>query len=187
MRTSKQARRLFVAVFLLTVASSAWAEVCKGSKVPRTELAENDAQAVLSQDEQGDALQTHLPFGQPACPHLLPEREYILCYDPADRVALWAAYKLRAEDLVSAERLDAFRTDPRLSGDESASCADYAGTGYARGHAVPRDDMNRSPAAQANTFFLSNMSPRSPPSTAASGPAWSAWCGTTPNTMDRCM
>jgi hypothetical protein len=25
---------------------------------------------------------------------------------------------------------------------------------------VPRDDMNRSPAAQANTFFLSNMAPQ---------------------------
>jgi endonuclease G len=67
---------------------------------------------------------------------------------------------LTAEAVVSSQRLDAFRTDPRLSDDENAHCDDYAGTGYARGHAVPRDDMNRSPAAQANTFFLSNMSPQ---------------------------
>jgi DNA/RNA endonuclease G (NUC1) len=75
-------------------------------------------------------------------------------------VALWAAYKLTADDVVTAQRLDAFRTDPRLTDDETAHCDDYAGTGYARGHAVPRDDMNRSPAAQANTFFLSNMAPQ---------------------------
>lgn len=28
------------------------------------------------------ALAIHLPFGQPACPKLLPGREYILCYTP---------------------------------------------------------------------------------------------------------
>jgi endonuclease G len=66
------------------------------------------------------------------------------------------------EDLVKATRLDAFRTDPRLTDTESAHCADYAGSGYDRGHIVPRDDMNRTPAVQANTFFLSNMTPQTP-------------------------
>jgi DNA/RNA endonuclease G (NUC1) len=142
------------------LAASAWAEVCKGSKVSRTNLVQYDAYAVLPQDVQQTAIQTHLPFGEPACPHLLPEMEYVLCFDPVNRVPLWAAYRLRAEDVVSARRLDAFRTDPRLSEDENPACGDYAGSGYARGHLVPRDDMNRSPAAQANTFFLSNMAPQ---------------------------
>jgi DNA/RNA endonuclease G (NUC1) len=153
-------RPLVALLLVLPLSGAAWAEVCKGSKVPKAELAQYDAQVDLTAPEREAALQTHLPWGQPACPKLLPGKEYILCYDPGNRVALWAAYNLRAEDVVSAQRLDAFRTDPRLSVDENASCSDYAGTGYARGHAVPRDDMNRSPAAQANTFFLSNMSPQ---------------------------
>jgi DNA/RNA endonuclease G (NUC1) len=145
---------------VLCLLPSAWAEVCKGSKVPKADLAQYDAQAVLSSTDQEAALQSHLPYGQPTCPKLLPQQEYILCYDPGTRVALWAAYKLTAEDVVSAQRLDAFRTDARLTADENAHCDDYVGTGYARGHAVPRDDMNRSSAAQANTFFLSNMAPQ---------------------------
>ena len=40
------------------------------------------------------------------------------------RVALWAAYKLTADDVVTAQRLDAFRTDPRLTDDETAHCDD---------------------------------------------------------------
>lgn len=59
-------------------------------------------------------------------------------------------------------RRNAFRTDPRLTAQESSHCADYAGTGYDRGHIVPRSDMNRSRGAQANTFFLSNMAPQTP-------------------------
>ncbi len=64
--------------------------------------------------------------------------------------------------MVSAQRRDVFRTDPRLSAEESASCDDHAGSGYDRGHIVPRDDMNRTAMAQANTFFLSNMAPQTP-------------------------
>lgn len=158
----RRIRHLFITVLLLAFAGSAWAEVCKGSKVPRAKLAEYDAQASLSATEREAALQTHLPWGAPACPTLLPHQAYIVCYSPEARVALWAAYRLRAEDVVSAERKDAFRTDPRLSVEENPSCADYAGSGYDRGHIVPRDDMNRTPATQAYTFYLTNMAPQTP-------------------------
>jgi DNA/RNA endonuclease G (NUC1) len=157
----KGVRSVAVAVLLLLV-GSAWAEVCPGAKVPKAEREQYDAQATLSATESELALKTHLPWGQPACPKLLPAREYILCYSPASRLALWAAYQLRAEDVVSATRRDAFRTDPRLTDEDSAHCADYAGSGYDRGHTVPNADMNRSSMAQANTFFLSNMTPQSP-------------------------
>lgn len=160
--TRKRTAALLPILLLILMTSSAWAEICKSSRIPRAELTQHDAQVELSPAEVDAALQIHLPWGQPACPRLLPQQEYILCYDPVNRVTLWAAYKLKAEEVMSAERRDAFRTDPRLSADENASCADYAGTGFARGHAVPREDMNRSAAAQANTFFLTNMTPQFP-------------------------
>ena len=84
----------------------------------------------------------------------------MLCYTPTQRVPLWAAYALRREDVVTRARRDAFRSDPRLTAAENAHCADYKGTGYARGHTVPDADMGRSKIAQANTYFLSNMSPQ---------------------------
>lgn len=107
--------RIVSLVLVLLLSTSAWAEVCKGSKVPKPDLATYDAQAVLAPDEQLAAIETHLPYGQSARPRFLPNREYVLCHDPVNRVALWAAYKLTADDMVSAQRLDAFRTDHRLS------------------------------------------------------------------------
>ena len=151
---------LAVLVSLLLWVGAAWAEVCKGSKVPKTELRRYDAKATLSQNQIAAALATHLPYGQPGCPRLLPSREYILYYIAGHRTALWAAYTLRAEEVVNRARRDAFRYDPRLTADENAHCADYKGTGYARGHTVPDADMGRSKMAQANTYFLSNMSPQ---------------------------
>jgi endonuclease G, mitochondrial len=149
-------------ILFLSLLASASAEVCKGSKVPKTELRRYDAKATLSRQEAETSLATHLPYGQPACPKLLPGREYILCYASAQRTALWAAYELRGEDVRNRARRDAFRSDPRLTADENAHCADYRGTGYARGHTVPDADMGRSKAAQANTYFLSNMTPQWP-------------------------
>ncbi len=119
----RQGKRLGALVWLLLIVlslGSAWADVCQGSKIPKADLAQYDVQAILSPADQEAALQTHLPDGQPTCPRLLPQHEYILCYDPGNRVALWAAYELRAEDVVKADRLDAFRTDPRLSEDENS-------------------------------------------------------------------
>jgi endonuclease G len=145
---------------LLLWTSPSWAEVCKGSKIPKAELRRYDAQATLSQREAEAALATYLPLGRPTCPTFLPGREYILCYAATHRTALWAAYTLRAEEVVTRARRDAFRSDPRLAADENAHCADYKGTGYARGHTVPDADMGRSKVAQANTYFLSNMSPQ---------------------------
>jgi len=147
---------------LFVFTSPAWAEVCKSSKVKKADLTVYDQAVILSQAENDQAIQTHLPYGTPQCPRLLPHREYIVCYDLDHRVPRWAAYTLTSADLGPAQRLDAFRTDPRLTTDESAHCDDYKGSGYDRGHNVPRCDMNRSPMVQANTYFFSNMSPQRP-------------------------
>jgi DNA/RNA endonuclease G (NUC1) len=125
-----ESRHYLALTFVLLLTSAAYAEVCKHSKIPKAEREQYDAQATLSSAEEQQAIQTHLPWGQPACPKLLPNREYIVCYTPTARVALWAAYQLKAEDVVSAQRRDAFRTDPRLSAEKSATYADYAGSGY---------------------------------------------------------
>jgi endonuclease G len=155
-------RHLLAGVLLLVFATSAVAEVCPNPQVPKAEREQADQLLLLSETEQADAIQTHLPFGTPACPKLFPEREYILCYDPVARIGLWAGYRLRAEDVIPAQRRNAFRTDPRLTDQETAHCADYPGqgSGYDRGHIVPRDDMNRTSAVQTNTYLLSNMTPQ---------------------------
>jgi endonuclease G len=155
--------RCLVLVILVCLGGPAWAEVCKNNRIPKAKLRGYDAEATLSQREVEAALASHLPWGQPACPKLLPSREYILCYTPAHRAALWAAYQLTAADVMTrAARREAFRSDPRLTAKENAHCADYEEPKYARGHMVPDADMGRTTGAQANTYFFSNMSPQTP-------------------------
>ncbi|MFI5341816.1 MAG: DNA/RNA non-specific endonuclease [Candidatus Methylomirabilales bacterium] len=49
-----------------------------------------------------------------------------------------------------------------MTNEENAHCDDYADSGYDRGHIVPRDDMNRTSATQADAFYLSNVAPQTP-------------------------
>lgn len=65
-------------------------------------------------------------------------------------------------DVIDADRVNAFRTDLRLPIDKNPACDDYKGSGFDRGHMVPRSDMNRSLVAIVNTFFLTNMTPQYP-------------------------
>jgi len=148
--------RVWLVLILLSV-DPAWTEVCKGSKAPKAELRRYDATAKRPLPDVAAVISTHLPWGQPACPMLLPQWEYVLCYTTVQRVPLWAAYELRREDVVSRGRRDAFRSDPRLTAAENAQCADYKGMGYARGHTVPDAEMGRSKVSQAHTYLFSNM------------------------------
>lgn len=160
MRSGRRFQNLVVIALLFVSAGSAWAEVCKGNQEKR--IKQYDHQIFLSATDLHESETTHLRFGKPACNRYLYQTESVVCYDPKRRVALWAAYRLRDKEVVSKERRNSFRTDPRLTSEETAQCSDYAASGYDRGHVVPRDDMNRTFRAQAYTFYLSNMTPQSP-------------------------
>ena len=113
MKRAKAVQQVVAVAVLILFSGTTWAEVCKGSKVPKAALGKYDAQVVLSPDDEATAIQTHLPYGQPACPRLLPQHEYIICYDPVIRVALWAAYHLTAEEVVSAQTPSSLTGRPR--------------------------------------------------------------------------
>jgi DNA/RNA endonuclease G (NUC1) len=160
------ARSLLAVVLILATTGSAWAEYCRqpGTPVPKKEAARYDRAVLLSPSEVTEAEERHLKWGKPACNRYLYHREFVLCYDTERRVALWVMYELTKADVKKLARRNAFRTDPRLLPDESANCKDYVNTSktitFDRGHTVPNADMNRSKVAQANTYFLSNMTPQ---------------------------
>jgi DNA/RNA endonuclease G (NUC1) len=158
----KLIRPVLALTFLIILSANSLAEICPGSRIKKAKLDEYDQLSFLTSAEESQAQKQHAPWGIPTCPRLLPQREYIVCYDTERRVALWVSYTLKRSDIVPRVRLDAFRSDPRLTGEENAHCSDYAGSGYDRGHAAPNSDMNRSPEVQGNTYFLSNMSPQTP-------------------------
>jgi len=159
-------RPLLALALLLATATNAWAEYCKqpGTPVPRKEATKYDKAILLSPSEVVASEKRHFRWGKPPCGRYLYHREFVLCYDPERRVTLWVMYELTKAEIKSLARRNAFRTDPRLLPDESATCGDYVNKlktiTFDRGHMVPNADMNRSKVAQANTYFLSNMTPQ---------------------------
>lgn len=89
-------------------------------------------------------------------------QNYSICYRENYEQAEWSSYALTAAQLVkNTGRTDDFRADDKIS-TQSATLADYRGSGYDRGHLTPAADMAFSEQAMSETFFMSNMSPQEP-------------------------
>ena len=78
------------------------------------------------------------------------------------RTPLWSAEKLRAANVRSAgnlSRINSFHAETRLPRRQRAELADYARSGYDRGHMAPNGDMPDRDTQQ-ESFTLANMVPQ---------------------------
>ena len=97
---------------------------------------------------------------------LLPKSKE-LCYSGfavmhsgISRTPLWSAEHLSKERLRhKSKRTNDFHPDDQLSSDERAELADYARSGYDRGHMAPAADMSNK-QSQHECFTLANMVPQ---------------------------
>jgi len=92
----------------------------------------------------------HAPFGfhhskgRPANERLLFHGGYISNHDADLRTALWVSYRLTADDIENAEgreRVNCFRSDPRLKEDHAANEDDYKEKTYDQGHMTNDADL----------------------------------------------
>jgi endonuclease G len=92
-----------------------------------------------------------------ACPATLAQRaHYVVCYDTANRAALWTLHEITPGSLqANASIRRSFRKDRALNAPPSSA---YTNTGYDRGHLVPARDL---PGDQ-ETFLTSNAVPQLP-------------------------
>lgn len=87
---------------------------------------------------------------------------YSVLHSGVTRTPLWASEHLTyAELLMDIDRKDNFHAEASLPADERAELADYAGSGYDRGHLAPAGDMP-SIEAMSESFSLANMTPQNP-------------------------
>jgi endonuclease G len=80
------------------------------------------------------------------------------------RTPLWVAEHLTKEQLAQAKgltRVNSFHPDPNVPESERAELADYARSGYDRGHLAPSANMPTE-AAQYESFSMANMIPQEP-------------------------
>jgi len=124
-----------------------------------------------------EAAKTHCPqffLGQQA-PDLLNTRleagtrelcfsAFAVLHSATTRTPLWAAERLTRAQVKSAQgvtRVNRFHAEPRLPRSDRAELADYARSGFDRGHMAPSGDMPDA-RSQSESFSLANMIPQNP-------------------------
>ena len=104
----------------------------------------------------------HSPYGfaqtqrqvQPIC-----REAYLVAYDAPVKIPAYVAYTLLPQNALGCvARTNAFVTDASVPG--GATPADYAGTGYDKGHAAPDGDLSWSQQVEYESFLMTNMYPQ---------------------------
>jgi endonuclease G len=107
--------------------------------------------------------QVHSPWGfaqtvrtaQPIC-----REAYLVAYDAPVKIPAYVAYTLLPQNALGCfPRTNAFVADQSLGG-TGATPADYAGTGYDKGHAAPDGDLSWSQIVEYESFLMTNMYPQ---------------------------
>jgi DNA/RNA endonuclease G (NUC1) len=125
-----------------------------------------DSALGLSAAGEKAAIITNLPWGVPVTvgspehESLLVQKDYVTLYDADLRDPLWVAYKLDASRLGKSPRIDCFRADPRLGGQDASAPSDYDEPIFDQGHLANNADMTLSANAVINSFLMSNMTPQ---------------------------
>jgi len=104
---------------------------------------------------------SHAKQGGPDNEQLLAQDGYIMWHDGDLRTAVWTAHKLIGDEVTAGDgkdRINCFRTDPRLNADHAANKSDYDEPVFDQGHMTNDRDLRDDAVEQMNTYVLSNMS-----------------------------
>ncbi|MCP4370581.1 MAG: hypothetical protein GY797_21080 [Deltaproteobacteria bacterium] len=104
------------------------------------------------------SLRRETRYGMPAADQVLFNRHYVIGYSYYFRQAKWAL-EIIDPDKTDVVRPDSFRSDYRVPEMFRADKADYASSGYDRGHLVACANQRETKIQNSETFLLSNMSP----------------------------
>ena len=122
----------------------------------------NEPQTDISlQIPLGKDLETPIPL-VPRQEQIIRHSGYTVSYNKDLKIPNWVSYELTREETKGKEkRGNRFIADPLVTG-PIATNADYARSGYDKGHMAPAADMKWSPEAMKESFYFSNMCPQHP-------------------------
>ena len=89
---------------------------------------------------------------------------YSLSYNNTTRQPNWAMWQLTGNHVVQRKKevWNEYHEDIEIKNKYRATLADYASSGYDRGHMCPGGDCNWNDEGREETFLLSNMCPQNP-------------------------
>lgn len=121
----------------------------------------------LSTADRQKAIDSHLPWGVPESTinadkeMLLVQMDYVIEYDQALLIPIWTAHRLDAKKLKTMDRVNCFRSDPRIKPVTSGPApSDYVEPIFDQGHLTPNGDMAITINAVVNSFVMTNMTPQ---------------------------
>lgn len=85
---------------------------------------------------------------------------FTVSFNPEYHIPNWVFWELTGEEAAGSESRGNFAPDPYI--DNCPVPADYAHTGYDRGHMAPAGDMKWSKTAMNQCFYMTNMVPQDP-------------------------
>jgi endonuclease G len=94
--------------------------------------------------------------------YLLEKPYYALSYNNGKGTPNWVSWRLAAEDIGSAPRVDFYPDDELPADFEHVTPSDYTGSGFDRGHLCPHADRSATEGMSRATFAMSNIIPQSP-------------------------
>ena len=89
---------------------------------------------------------------------------YTVSHNKMTRQPNWVMWQLTGDHVLNRKEgvWNEYREDEELPVDERATLADYASSGYDRGHMCPGGDCNWDDVGRDETYVLSNMCPQNP-------------------------
>ncbi len=96
--------------------------------------------------------------------YFVAHKAYSLSYNFNHKVANWVYHRINRENLKHScvERKNKFKADPELLKNKLPAVGqnDYKNTGFDRGHMAPSGDFEWDKQINAESFFMTNMSPQ---------------------------
>jgi endonuclease G len=105
--------------------------------------------------------QAHAPYGFPQTNNVQPlcQQAYLVGYDAQAKLPKFVTYELLPQNALGCvARTNAFAANQFVP--NGAVPADYAGTGYDKGHMAPDGDLSWDPQVEFESFLMTNMSPQ---------------------------
>lgn len=160
-------RTLYLSLFAIIFCSTAHAKNCTKTEKRSANQFLIDIQD--SQEIKTSLLQYHMPFSfhksslDSTNEVMMYQNGFLAMHDPDLRTSLWTAHKLTKTDIEGAQgkkRTNCFRSDPRLSKNDTGIASDYNEAIFDQGHLTSDSDVKDRFIEQLNTYTFVNISPQ---------------------------